>query len=311
MKTLVEISFHASKIPGGADAILGPSQCGSDVAKRIESRIENYFEQYTSTRVELKLDNDDERVSKVFTLLAAHGIEPLVFRKDIYTEDELQSARLLNVGVWGNRLAGGGRRCGTTYDMSNACPKCGAGARQTSPLIIDGDDVRRIENLRIAATYHDELLLHDVDVERLLAENVTGALFWPIHAKSKQGNLTELRRQQVLVQHVMPPMSPRAWLDRTKECAICHRSGFTSVADWSTRFIYREEDLANIQDFNLTWEFFGEFPDFHYNLEKIRWPDPTVLVTPKVMNLLRAKTKKEAKYQGADFIPIWIDDEKA
>jgi hypothetical protein len=27
------------------------------------------------------------------------------------------------------------------------------------------------------------------------------------------------------------------------------------------------------------------------------------------MNLLRGKTKKEKKYEGVSFTPIWIDDE--
>ncbi|HRI67697.1 MAG TPA: hypothetical protein PK156_25810, partial [Polyangium sp.] len=35
---------------------------------------------------------------------------------------------------------------------------------------------------------------------------------------------------------------------------------------------------------------------------------PFVFVTPKVMNLLRPKTKKEAKHHGASFTPIWIEN---
>jgi hypothetical protein len=79
-----------------------------------------------------------------------------------------------------------------------------------------------------------------------------------------------------------------------------------------SRFVYRREDLANIQDVNLTWEWFGEPPSYSEGLGFMvgRWPLPCVLVTPKVMNLLRAKTKKEAKYQGCAFTPIWIEDEK-
>jgi hypothetical protein len=72
--------------------------------------------------------------------------------------------------------------------------------------------------------------------------------------------------------------------------------------------VYRREDLANIRDVNLSWEQIGEYNNHHYNLDKVRWPDPEVLITPKVMNLLRATNKKDAKYQGAYFIPIRVED---
>lgn len=36
---------------------------------------------------------------------------------------------------------------------------------------------------------------------------------------------------------------------------------------------------------------------------------PSVLVTPKVMSLLRGKTKKERKHQGCEFVPVWIEDD--
>src|SRR4051812_43545547 len=120
MQTIVEIKFDAGRILGGADAILGPSQCGSDVAKRKEYTIDNYFEKRSGTKVELTLEDTDERVSKVLALLAEHGKEPWVQREDIYTEDELQAAPLLVLSPWGHVLALGV----TTYDESNACPRC-------------------------------------------------------------------------------------------------------------------------------------------------------------------------------------------
>ena len=76
--------------------------------------------------------------------------------------------------------------------------------------------------------------------------------------------------------------------------------------------MYRREDLANIQDVNLTWEWFGEPPWYSEGAGMMMGGSqcPLVLVTPKVMNLLRGKTKKEQKYQGCRFIPIWIEDDK-
>ncbi len=308
MKTIVVVSFDAGKIPGGADAILGPSQCGPDVAKRKEYTIDNYFEQRTGTDVKLTLDSNDERLPKVIALLAEHGNDPWINYDDVYTEDELQAAPLLVLRPWGNVQALGGPRMGTSYDMSNACPKCGTGAQQTSGMIIDSEDLRRIEKQRIASTFYQDILLHDVDVERLVAAQVTGALFWTVHSKTKGGKVTELRRQQIFAQHVMPPLAPSTLLDRRGECSTCHRGGMTTLLNQPVRFVYRRKDLANIQDVNLTWEWMGQIADFTGDVSKALFASPCMLITPKVMNLLRATNKKDAKYQGAYFSPIRVEE---
>jgi hypothetical protein len=259
--------------------------------------------------VDITLDEKDPRVAKVFALLDQYGEERWVHREDIYTEDELQAAPLL---VLSSSHAASALGC-ATYDDSKACPRCRTGLRQTSPLDMFRRDVKRLEKFRIAATNQGDILVHDVDVERLLAAGITGALFWPVYDDDKAGHVDELRRQQVLIEHVMPPASPKSLLNRTKVCPDCRRGWYTDVMNYPTRFVYRREDLANIQDFNLTWEWFGEPPWYSEGAGMMVQGGPKcpwVLVTPKVMNLLRGKTKKEQKYQGCGFTPIWIEDDK-
>lgn len=312
MKTIVEIHFDAGRIPGGADTILGPSQCGSDVAKRKEYRINTRFEQRSGTNVELTLEDSDARVSKVLALLAEHGKEPWVSRYDVYTEDELQAAPLLVLSALSPDRPSGGPAYGTTYDLSKACNTCGSGARQTSPLIIDRAGLKAMEKFRVAETTYGDILVRDVDVEKLLAAGVTGALFWPVYAKAKGGDLEELRWQQVFIEHVLPPMSPKTLLDRSQVCPECKRGCFTHLSDYPVRDVYRREDLANIRDFNLSAEWFGSLPHHVEALGMVSGArSPIVLVTPKVMNLLRGKTKKEAKHQGCEFTPIWIEENGA
>jgi hypothetical protein len=307
MKTTVEIKFGGHLVPGGdAESILGPSQCGPDVVKLKEYTWEAFGGvERPGVDVEITLDDKDPRVQKVLDLLAAHGNEPWVYRRDVYTEDELQAAPLLILDPWQCDLALGV----ATYDDSNACPKCRTGRRQTSPLDISRRDLKQMEKLRVAFTMKNNVLVQDVDVERLLAAGVTGALFWPVYA-NKVGEVEELRRQQLFIEHVMPPMSPTSLLDRRKVCPDCQRGWFLHVSMHPLRCVYRREDLANIQDFNLTWESFGEPPSLSEGGLGGGPQYTRVLVTPKVMNLLRGKTKKEAKYQGCRFIPIWIEDEK-
>ena len=301
MKTNIEIRFDASDLPGGADAILGPSQCGKDVVEIREYTVLDIH----NIKVDVTLDENDPRVAKVFALLDEYGEQPWVTRRDIYTEDELQSAPLL---VMSSSEADSPLAC-AMYDDSKACPKCGTGVRQTSPLDMFRTDLKRLEKFRIVATHKNDILVHDVDVERLLAAGITGALFWPVYDDNKAGHVEQLRRQQAFIEHVMPPMSPTSLLDRKRVCPDCQRGWYTDVMNYPTRFVYRREDLANIQDFNVTWEWFGEPPS---DSEMGGGPKhPWVLVTPKVMNLLRGKTKKEQKYQGCRFTPIWIEDDKA
>lgn len=307
MKTVVEIKFGGHLLArGDADSILGPSQCGPDVVKKKEYTWEDFGGvERPGVDVEITLDDKDPRVQKVLGLLAEHGNEPWVYRRDIYTEDELQAAPLLII----SSSEADSALAWTTYDESKACPKCGTGVRQTSPLHIVRQDLKRMEKLRVAFTVENDVLVQDVHVERLLAAGVTGALFWPVYA-NKAGVLEELRHQQLFVEHVMPPMSPKSFLDRKRVCPDCHRGWFLHVAMNPLRVVYRREDLANTQDVNMTWERFGEPPsDSEHGLGG--GPQYTrVLVTPKVMNLLRGKTKKDAKYQGCRFRPIWIEDEK-
>lgn len=310
MKTIVSIRFYADDIPGGAEAILGPAQCGPDVTEIM--KFGDGVECTVTVKVNLTLDEGDERIAKVRALLAQYGEQEFSNRKDIYTEEDLQNAPLLELtGTWDcDNVVVAGPHNGTTYDLSNACKQCGMGACQTSGVIIRAEDERRIEKPRVAFTHHGDVFVHDVDGEKLVNAKFTGFNLWPIQSVQKNGTKVELRREQVLIESVMPPMAPTAMLDRRYVCPVCKRGGFNSLLNDPTRFVYRAEDLRNIQDFNLTWECFGSSASTPEEAFSGNWPIPDILVTPRVMNFFRGKTKKEKKYQGCDFTPVWIEGEE-
>ncbi len=306
MKTIVSIRFYADNIPGGADAILGPTQCGPDVAEVM--KFGDGVKCAVTVKVHLTLDEGDERIAKVRALLAEYGAEEFTNRREVYTEEDLQNAPLLYIGSWLMYRVSAGLGYGTTYDLSNACKKCGTGVRQTSPLVISGDDERSLEKMHVAATVHGELLVHDVVGEKLVNANVTGLNLWRIYSKRKSIANVELRREQIFAENVLPPMAPASTLDRKDVCPICRRGHFSFLEDVPARIVYRADDLKNIQDMNLTWEWFTRFGTIPEDaVERGMWPDPLLLVTPKVMNLLRGKTKKEKKYEGVSFTPVWIE----
>ncbi len=305
MKTIVRIIFKADTMAELTELYLGPAQCGPDVAKVEEYK---YHKGKVGLNIEINLEEGDERIAKVCALLTQHDEYHTVDRDDFYTEEELQNARLLCVGSWSMYQIGGGFLYGTTYDLSNACKKCGTGVRQTSPLIIDGEEERRIEKMHVAGTHHADLLVHDVVGEKLAHAHLTGLNLWRVYGSRKREPNVELRREQIFAENVLPPMAPGSFLDWREVCSECKRGRFNFLPDDPVRIVYRADDLKNIQDVNLTWEWFGTFSktieDPH---ARGAWPHPLLLVTPKVMNLLRGKTKKEKKYEGVSFTPIWIE----
>jgi hypothetical protein len=308
MKTIVRILFKVDTMAELTDLYLGPAQCGPDVAKVEEYK---YGKGKIGLDIEINLKEGDERIAKICALLTQHGEYHSVDRDDFYTEEELQNARLLCVGSWTMYQVGGGLQYGTTYDLSNACKQCGTGVRQTSPLVIDGDVERSIEKMHVAGTHHADLMVHDVLGEKLAQAKLTGLNLWPVYSLRKGGTKVEMRREQIFAENVLPPMAPASSLDRSEVCSVCQRGRFNFVFQMPVRIVYRAEDLKNTQDVNLTWEWIGASSKLIEDPLAIgMWPHPLLLVTPKVMNLLRGKTKKEKKYEGVSFTPIWIEDEK-
>jgi hypothetical protein len=98
-------------------------------------------------------------------------------------------------------------------------------------------------------------------------------------------------------------MSPKSSFDHSHTCKTCQRGGIRKVSYQPFRFVYRRQDLADIRDFNLTWEWFGPF-EFNGKVSQARFPSPYVLVTPKVMNIFR-----EAGVKTFQWWPIWVDEE--
>ncbi len=282
MKTKVWLTFRAEKIPGEAATILTATGCGSDVAK-----VSNYtiYEHIRDITVDIKLDEGDERVAKVFALLQQYGVEVESFLYTEYSEEDRQNARLLWMSRDINEYASSGLRHGTNYDLSEACGHCKAGARQTSALYVDGDDLRKIRKHRAIGSWNENILVDGGMVKKLKDAGVTGISFGDVRARLKNEKWTSVARDHILIHHTMPPMRGELRAEDEKYlCQVCRRGGRMTCPDKP----YGEEDLVGMQDFNLTWEWFGDF--WPANKEKQRLekrPSPSVLVTPKVMNIFR------------------------
>jgi hypothetical protein len=98
-----------------------------------------------------------------------------------YTPKELRQAELLWLRVR-PFFEPTGEDCGTAYDETKACPKCGFGARQVGPLHLE---LKRIPKRDIARTLGGEIVVSARLAEELKAAGIRGQELGPV--VSRQG----------------------------------------------------------------------------------------------------------------------------
>jgi hypothetical protein len=293
MKTKIWISFNALPVPGGVATILEPAGCGSDVADVNDVPILNQI------FVHVKLEEHDQRVAKLLAQLKQYGVEFDSHTYTEYSEEDCQNARLLWMSPDVNIRIHAGFSLGTKYDMTNACPNCETGAKQTSPLYMKHKDMAKLRKHRAIASLWKHILVDGGMRKKLIDAGITGISFGDVRARHENGKWSEVARDQILIEHTMPPM--RGELTEKDEqylCKVCRRGGRIT---WPPK-PYREEDLVGMRDFNLTWEWFGEFRTADHRFGILR-SNPDVLVTPKVMNIFR-----EAGVKTFDWRPVAIEE---
>ena len=276
MKNKCWIHFNAFKVPGGAATILEPVGCGTDVAEVLDGSF------MKNISVTVRLNIDDPRIPILHGVLKQYGIEARQCPYIEYEDHDLQNARLLEMDADINQRVYAGPALGTKYDLSDACPNCETGAKQTSPLYIGGENgPALIRKHRAVGTTGGHILVDGGMVKKLKDAQVTGISFGEVRQRLKNKKWSMVAREQILIEHIMPPMPAEySEHDQKQLCKVCKRGGRMSSQP------YRPEDLVGIKDFNLTWEWFGEFwlKDERHMLKR---PYPFILVTPKAMNIFR------------------------
>ncbi|MRG90901.1 hypothetical protein [Polyangium spumosum] len=275
--------------------MLGPLGCGPDVA---------VFDEVADTTT-VTLDETDERVPRLLSLLEELGIVGwFEWRYDRFTDDELEAARLIVMDA--TVLLDGifaGPRVGTKYDMSEACKLCGAGARQTSAMVVDGESLHILEGKRAMHTCYNDILVDEKLAGALADSGATGISFRGVFAAFEKRGHFQLPWRQLCATHTLPRISPRSTgIEPYKSCS-CGRSSFTTPAKLPTRLVYRTADIADTRDINVTWEWFGEVK-FKGDVSESVLPYPLFLVTPKVWRIFR-----DAGVTGFDWLPIRVVDE--
>jgi hypothetical protein len=297
VRTHVQIRFDSKNIPGGAQTVLGPAGCDSSVATVEDVPV---LRQIVATVI---MDDTDARLPKLLDLLRHHGLTWSEIREDRYTEEELDSARLLVMHPNRECEIDGGVEWGITYDLSGACPACGTGGRQTSAVFVDGEHIADLEGHRAGTTYFFHLLVDEGLVAELETIGAAGLSFRSVYAVMPDRRQVKLRWKQLCAARTLPPMSPRTTgIIRDRACEMCGRNGYFQTNKLPTRLVYRASDLRDIDDVNMSWENLG-YSALKSDLRESLLSYPWTLVTPRVRRVFR-----DAGVTSFDWLPVHIED---
>ena len=296
MRTVVRIRFPEKSV-SDARAVLDSAGCGADVATMDDVAV------LRRVFVEVTLDKADPRVSVLFHLLKQQGKEWGEWHEDRYTEEELDSARLLLMNPTRSAEVNGGVHWGMTYDLSEACPACGTGARQTSAAFVDGEDLGELQEHRAGVTTFWHVLVDEGLATDLENTGASGLSFRNVYAIMPDKRQVKLRWKQLCADNTLPRMSPlTTGLGRQRACEVCWRNGYVVTAKAPGRVAYRASDLRGALDVNQTWEnmwFAILDPDFKESVLSRPW----TIVTPKVRRVFR-----DAGVTAFEWLPVRVVD---
>src|SRR6185295_5764425 len=141
--------------------------------------------------------SSEDVVRRLMLAALAHGIKTPAIRRVLYpTRKELRAAPLLYLRAAEHHSPKGHPRKGTTYDESAACPQCGAGLRQTSPLRLSNSEVPKTA---MSAGVGQEFIFHQSVATVLSAARLRGIHFLPV----LDADGAELPWRQLIVEHDM------------------------------------------------------------------------------------------------------------
>jgi len=258
-------------------------------------------------------ESDDPRLELLRDALRDAGIAWSERIEHVYADDELCGAALLWLTVSRAPMCCHEIRTGTTYDLSVACPACGTGAVQTSPLVIRRGRLPKKADICDAGWGCGPILVSTRIADSLRKAGLSGAELRQARA-CRTGE--PLEWWQIIAAHVMPRISRQsenlirdtgALVEGGREwgCDVCKRDMHAARGSEPLDIVYErsEVDPEQLPDAVQTWECFGrsvprDDPEHH---DVQGYARPLLLVKPRVMELLRAE-----KVRGAQFTPARI-----
>lgn len=205
-----------------------------------------------------------------------------------YTAKELLGAELLRLIVT-RAFEPEGESCGTAYDYSTACPRCGAGRTQTSDLHLQlgrlssgWPGIPRAQQCQIARTIAEEMIVSSRLAALMTEQCVTGVELRPVRGCGDTGKMTPLWKQLTVTGSAGRTVPPTEFginpfkPDNTGQyrCPLGHVSGLCVLSEvYVRREIWDGSDVASTED--MTGRRAG-----------VLVPSPMVLISQRLYRLL-------------------------
>lgn len=303
MRTVTRIRFTGPTV-ADVQRVLAAADCGQDVATYEDIPV------LRQVFAEVTLVESDPRLPKLIASLDAQGSSWDDWHEDQHTEEELERAPLLLLEPNRGCEVDGGVEWGTTYDLTQACPACATGCRQTSALFIKGEDVPKLEGHPVAETYFWHLMVSGSLASALEDAAVTGMSLRNVYAVMEDGRQMKLRWKQLLSENTLPRWSRHTggfaherFSEILAPCEVCGRNGFLITKEAPTRVVYRASALTGALDVNSTWENRWSAVLDRENFRASILSRPWTVITPKVYRIFREFGVKEV-----NFHPIRVED---
>jgi len=146
----------------------------------------------------------------------------------------------------------GGVNYNQAFDLSHACPTCGAGAQPIPTLIAN---LNKMGRKQLDRTAHEGLFVISVEfADALRSSGLTGFTILPVQHYSAA--TPDPRYFWLRIISEWPRMHPRRILAIEDLCPACQRAGHFDTYERPTEFWYHAVPESAC-DFNLTWEYFG------------------------------------------------------
>jgi hypothetical protein len=146
----------------------------------------------------------------------------------------------------------GGYNHDQSFDFSNACGNCGAGAQPLPTLVANLTEMRKKS---FGYTAHEgQIIVRTELAEAISRAGLTGFSIRPV-LHINRGEPDE-RYRWLRIDSQWPRMQNRRILAVEDQCPICGRAGHFDTYAVPTEFWY-EAPPVEACDFNFTWEFFG------------------------------------------------------
>jgi hypothetical protein len=230
-------------------------------------------------------------------LLRRNGVDSFVRQSRTASKDEILAAPLSVLRVVRAESGYGGPRYGTRFELDDACPQCGTGARPVGDVFLKASDIPKKAD--VFQTLDREYIVSDRVREELTKAGISGAELRGVRAARKEERLPS---SQLVAPFELPPFDPETTggVVREDPCPQCERDGYfgTAKSPLELRYTFGADYLEEVPDLASTWEHFGR-SKLAEPFEESVFAQPLLLVKPHVVELLQ-----KLKVRQLEFVPV-------